>query len=66
MADLPSFQFAEAENQYPFLNVGIDFFGPFYIEHRNHKLKNQYVCLVTRATLGWIKSTKRQKLFCSK
>ena len=49
MADLPSFRFAEAEKQYPFLNVGLDFFGPFYIEHRKHKLNKQYVCLVTRA-----------------
>ena len=52
-ADLPSFRFAEAEKQYPFLNVGLDFFGPFYIQHRNRKLEKQYVCLfaclVTRA-----------------
>ena len=47
MADLPSFQFAEAEKQYVFLNVGLDFFGPFYVEHRNRKLEKQYVCLFT-------------------
>ena len=39
MADLPSFRFAEAEKQYLFLNVGLDFFGPFYVEHRNRKLE---------------------------
>ena len=53
VADLPSFRFAEAEKQYPFLNVGFDFLGPFYIEHRNCNLGKQYVCLfnclVTRA-----------------
>ena len=53
MTDLPSFRFAEAEKQYPFLNVGLDFFRPFYIEHRNRKLEKQCVCLfnclVTRA-----------------
>ena len=47
MADLPSFRFTEAEKQYPFLNVGIDFFGPFYVEHRNRKLEKQYLCLFT-------------------
>ena len=47
MADLPSFRFAEAEKQYPFLIVGLDFFGPFYVEHRNRKLEKQYVCLFT-------------------
>ena len=47
MADLPSFRFAEAEKQYPFLNVGLDFLGPFYVEHRNRKLEKQYVCLFT-------------------
>ena len=46
MADLPSFRFAEAEKN-PFLNVGLDFFGPFYIEHRNRKLEKQYVCFFT-------------------
>ena len=53
MADLPSFRFAEAEKRYPFLIVGLDFFGPFYVEHQNCKLEKQYVglftCLVTRA-----------------
>ena len=47
MADLPSFRFAEAKKQYPFLSVGLDFFGPFYIKHRNRKLEKQYVCLIT-------------------
>ena len=47
MAHLPNFRFAESEKQYPFLNVGLDFFGPFYIEHRNRKLEKQYVCLLT-------------------
>ena len=47
MTDLPSFRFAEAEKHYLFLNVGLEFFGPFYIEHRNRKLEKQYVCLFT-------------------
>ena len=47
MADLPSFRFAEAERQYPFLNVCLDFFGPFHVEHRNRKLEKQYACLFT-------------------
>ena len=47
LADLPSFRLAEAEKQYPFLNVGLDFFGPFYIEHQNRELEKQYVCLFT-------------------
>ena len=51
MADIPHFQFPKAVKQYPFLNLGLDFFGPFYIEHRNHKLEKIYLCscLVTRA-----------------
>ena len=44
MAQLPSFRFAEAEKQYPFLNVGLDFFGPFFIEHRNRKLE-ETICM---------------------
>ena len=47
MADLPSFRFAEAGKQYPFLNVGLDFFGLLFIEHTNRKLEKQYVCLFT-------------------
>ena len=47
MANLPSFRFAAAEKQYLFLNVGLDFFGSFYVEHRNRKLEKQYVCLFT-------------------
>ena len=52
-ADLPGFRFAEAGKQYPFLNVGLGFFGPFFIEHTNRKLEKQnvslFTCLVTKA-----------------
>ena len=47
LADLFSFRFAEAEKQYLFLNVGLDFFRPFYIEHQNRKLERQFICLFT-------------------
>ena len=53
MSDLPNFCFTDAEKQYPFLNVGVDYFGPFYIEDNSRKLEKQYICiftcLVTRA-----------------
>ena len=53
MSDLPPFRFADAEKQYPFINVGLDYFGPFYIEDKSRKLEKQYICiftcLVTRA-----------------
>ena len=53
MPDLPHFRFADAEKQYPFINVGLDYFGPFYIEDNTRKLEKQYIyiftCLVTRA-----------------
>ena len=53
MSDLPHFRFADAEKQYPFINVGLDYFGPFYIEDNTRKLEKQYICiftcLVTRA-----------------
>ena len=32
MSDLPPFRFADAEKQYPFINVGLDYAGTFYIE----------------------------------
>ncbi|XP_075253151.1 uncharacterized protein LOC142344951 [Convolutriloba macropyga] len=31
MADLPEFRFPDANKQYPFVNTGMDMFGPFYI-----------------------------------
>ena len=53
MSDLPHFRFADAEKQYPFINVGLDYFGPFYIQDNTRKLEKQYICiftcLVTRA-----------------
>ena len=53
MSDLPPFRFADAEKQYPFINVGLEYFGPFYIEDNSRKLEKQYICfftcLVTRA-----------------
>ena len=42
MTILPIFQFAERK-EYPIQNVGLEFFGHFYIELRNHKLEKQYV-----------------------
>ena len=52
MSDLPPFRFADAEKQYPFIIVGLDYFGPFYIEDNSRGLKNStsaFSCLVTRA-----------------
>ena len=53
MSDFPHFRFADAEKQYPFINVGLDYFGSFYIEDNTRKLEKQYICiftcLVTRA-----------------
>ena len=47
MSDLPNFRFADAEKQYPFINVGLDYFGPFYIEDNTRKLEKQYICIFT-------------------
>ncbi|XP_075248453.1 uncharacterized protein LOC142341410 [Convolutriloba macropyga] len=53
MADLPEFRFPVVNKQYPFVNTGMDMFGPFYIEDRREGTQMQYVCLfkclVTRA-----------------
>ena len=34
MADLPEFRFPDVNKQYPFVNTGMDMFGPFYIEDK--------------------------------
>ena len=47
MSDLPPFRFADAEKQYPFINVGLDYFGPFYIADNSRKLEKQYICIFT-------------------
>ena len=39
MSDLPQFRFAEAEKEYPFINVGLDYFGPLYTEDNTRKLE---------------------------
>ena len=53
MSDLPLFRFADAEKRNPFINVGLGYFGSFYIEDNSLKLEKQYNCifncLVTRA-----------------
>ena len=55
MADLPEFRFPDANKQYPFVNTGMDMFGPFYIEDKREGTQMHYVCLftclVTRAVL---------------
>ena len=53
MAPLPAFHFPTEETEFPFANIGLDFFGPFYIEDKQGKIEKQYglifTCLVTRA-----------------
>ena len=39
MSDFPHFLFADAEKQCPFINIGLDYFGPFYIEDNTRKLE---------------------------
>ena len=47
MADLPEFRFPDAIKQYPFVNTGMDMFGPFYIEDKREGTQMHYVCLFT-------------------
>ena len=47
MADLPEFRFPDANKQYPFVNTGMDMFGPFYIEDKREGTQMNYVCLFT-------------------
>ena len=47
MADLPDFRFPDAYKQYPFVNTGMDMFGPFYIEDKREVTQMHYVCLFT-------------------
>ncbi|XP_075259131.1 uncharacterized protein LOC142350984 [Convolutriloba macropyga] len=46
MADLPEFRFP-ANKQYPFVNTGMDMFGPFYIKDKRERTQMHYVCLFT-------------------
>ncbi|XP_075264654.1 uncharacterized protein LOC142356738, partial [Convolutriloba macropyga] len=47
MADLPEFRFPDVIKQYPFVNTGMDMFGPFYIEDKRVGTQMHYVCLFT-------------------
>ena len=47
MSILPHFQIADAKKQYPFINVGLFYFGHFYIEYNTRKPEKQYVCIFT-------------------
>ena len=47
MADLPEFSFPDVNKQYPFVNTGMDIFGPFYIEDKRVGTQMHYVCLFT-------------------
>ena len=47
MADLPEFKFPDVYKEYPFVNTGIDMFGPFYIEDKREGTQMHYVCLFT-------------------
>ena len=53
MAPLPKFRFPEHSKLYPFVNTGMDMFGPFHIEKSRTQTELNYVCmftcLVTRA-----------------
>ena len=53
MAPLPKFRFPEYSKLYPFVNTGMDMFGPFHIEKSRTQTELNYVCmftcLVTRA-----------------
>ena len=53
MAPLPKFRFPELSKLYPFVNTGMDMFGPFHIEKSRTQTELNYVCmftcLVTRA-----------------
>ena len=53
MALLPAFRFPSAAKQFPFINSGVDFFGPFYTEDTKRNLEEHYgsifTCLITRA-----------------
>ena len=47
MAHLPEFRFPDVNKQYPFVNIGMDMFGPFYIEDKREGTQMHYVCLLT-------------------
>ena len=47
MSDFPPFHFADAEKKYLFINVGLNYFGPFDIEDNSRKLEKQYICIFT-------------------
>ena len=53
MAPLPVCRFPDTLSQFPLANTGIDFYGPFYIEHTKDKLTKYYglifTCMVTSA-----------------
>ncbi|XP_075254527.1 uncharacterized protein LOC142345945 [Convolutriloba macropyga] len=47
MADLLELRFPDVNKQYPFVNTGMDMFGPFYIEDKREGTQIHYVCLST-------------------
>ena len=53
MTPLPVCRFPDTLSQLPFANIGIDFFGPFYIQDSKDKLTKYYglifTCMVTHA-----------------
>ncbi|XP_075246014.1 uncharacterized protein LOC142339679 [Convolutriloba macropyga] len=53
VTSLPKFRFPEYTKIYPFVNTGMDMFGPFHIEKSRTQTELNYVCiftfLVTRA-----------------
>ena len=47
LADLPEFRFPDINKQLPFVNTGMDMFGPFYIEDKKEGTQMHYVCWFT-------------------
>ena len=49
MADLPEFRFPDANKQYPFVNTGMDMFGPFCLEDRERAPR----CTTSACSHAW-------------
>ena len=47
MANLSEFRFSDVNKQYPFINTGMDMFGPFYFEDKREGTQMHSVCLFT-------------------
>ena len=47
LAPIPKFCFPEDFKHYPFVNTGMDMFGPFHIEKSRTRTELNYVCMFT-------------------